>query len=208
MTLLQALNWRYAVKAFDSQRLLDEQINQLIEAVRLSPAAYGLQPYKLLVIESLAVKQVCRPYSYGQDKVVNCSHLLVLASQTSIKPDDIKQFITELANTQGVKIEQLSGYQQAIEADLLNLSISAGTAWAKEQSFIALGTLLASAAILNIDTCPITGFDVTGIDKVLNLSEQGLTATVLIPVGIRSTSDLSAYRPKHRVSQAQLEIRL
>ncbi|WP_259369459.1 nitroreductase family protein [Colwellia sp. MB02u-10] len=58
MTLLQALNWRYAVKAFDSQRLLDEQINQLIEAVRLSPAAYGLQPYKLLVIESLAVKQV------------------------------------------------------------------------------------------------------------------------------------------------------
>ncbi|MDP4984618.1 NAD(P)H-dependent oxidoreductase [Pseudoalteromonas tunicata] len=208
MSLLTALNWRYAVKEFAQKSLSEQNIQHLIEAVRLAPAAYGIQPYKLIVISSEKIKQACLVHSYGQDKVMNCSHLLVLASKTAITDKDITQFITALAVTLNTKSKSLAGYQHNIQSDLLNRSESERSSWATEQTYIALGTLLTSAAILNIDCCPITGFDAQGINHVLDLKAQNLCATVLIPIGYRALTDKAASKPKHRLKIDELVIAL
>ena len=64
--LNDALNWRYAVNKFNHNTLSPEQLNHLIESVRLAPSAYGIQPYQLLVISNPETKQACLPYSYGR----------------------------------------------------------------------------------------------------------------------------------------------
>lgn len=206
--LNDALNWRYAVNKFAHNTLSSEQLNHLIESVRLAPSAYGIQPYQLLVISNPETKQACLPFSYGQDKVAKCSHLLVLAHKTNVTQQDIAHFIEQLAKTQNKTAHQLSAYQTQIQADLLSRSSEEQNNWAQQQTYIALGILLASAAASFIDACPMTGFEVDGIDKVLELNQKGLSAAVLCPVGIRAENDVSAQRTKHRISQDQLVVNL
>lgn len=69
---------------------------------------------------------------------------------------------------------------------------------ARQQAYIALGVFLTSAALMRIDACPMTGFDVQGYNKILNLDEQGLTATAVVAIGTRSDVDDSARDAKVR----------
>lgn len=70
MNFIDALNWRYAVNQFSNEKLNQQQVNGLIESVRLSASSYGLQPYQLFVIASDKVKNDLLPFSYGQTKVM------------------------------------------------------------------------------------------------------------------------------------------
>ncbi|GAA0813116.1 NAD(P)H-dependent oxidoreductase [Colwellia asteriadis] len=204
MSLINALNWRYAVNEFSPQTLSQTQLSGLIESVRLAPASYGIQPYKLIVITRDEVKQACLTHSYGQNKVVNCSHLLVFAHQTEVTTANIRHFIAQLALTQNKPVSVLQQYQTQIEHDLLSRTVQQQSQWAEQQCYIALGTLLTYAAANEIDACPMTGFDSVGINQALKLHEQGLSAAILCPVGIRAADDSSAQRPKHRLTRDQL----
>lgn len=208
MSVIDALNWRYAVKKFSVNTLTQQQINGLIESVRLAPSAYGIQPYQLVLVSDPDVKKACLPYSYGQDKVANCSHLLILAHKKQITKDDISSYITSVSQNQNKSINVLSDYQKQIEADLLSRTVEQQSNWAQQQCYIALGTLLTHAAVSKIDACPMTGFDVKGINKVLGLNDIELSAAVLCPVGMRAHNDHAANRPKTRLSFHDLVVSL
>ncbi|MBU2972569.1 NAD(P)H-dependent oxidoreductase [Pseudoalteromonas sp. C2R02] len=208
MSVIDALNWRYAVKKFSGNTLKKQQINGLIESVRLAPSAYGIQPYQLIVVSDPDVKKACLPHSYGQDKVSNCSQLLVLAHKKHITKDDISSYIESVSKEQNKPVNTLSDYQKQIEADLLTLAPEQQSNWAQQQCYIALGTLLTHAAVSKIDACPMTGFDVDGINNALGLNDIGLSAAVLCPVGIRSKHDHAANRPKTRLSYHDLVVSL
>ena len=198
MNFNDALNWRYAVRQFAETKLTEQQLQPLIDSVRLSASSYGMQPYRLLIIESEAVKRDLLPFSYGQNKVVDCSHLLVLVHRTEVNQAEIDDYISDLANSQGIPAENLAGYHNVISGDLLSRSKEQQAQWAREQAHIALGKLLSAAAINQIDSCPMTGFDIEGVNSVLGLNEQGLSAAIFCPVGIRSEHDSAAARPKFR----------
>ena len=208
MNYIDALKWRYAVKSFSSQTLPQTAINGLAEGVRLSASAYGLQPYKLLIVQSKSLKQACLPFSFGQNKVAACSHLLLLANFTQITEQMIDNFIYELAMTQGISVQQLRAYKNTICGDILNRSPQQQRHWAEQQCYIALGKLLSYAAINQIDACPMSGFENTGINRVLGLNEQDLNAAILCPVGIRSQDDNTANRTKYRKTTEQLVVTL
>lgn len=208
MSLLQHLHWRYAVKKFDQTKLSEQQVSQLVESIRLAPSAYGLQPYQLIVLESDESKQKVLPYSYGQTKVAECSHLFVLANKKSIEAKDVDQYISGLANIQNKHPSELEAYRQQIANIILPLSAAEQAEMARQQCFIALGTLLSTAALMKIDTCPMTGFDTQGLDDALGLTKLGLSAAVICPVGYRDINDHAAYRPKYRISTQQLALTL
>lgn len=51
MPLTDALHWRYATKRMNGQKIPEQQLDRILEAVRLAPSSFGLQPYSVLVIE-------------------------------------------------------------------------------------------------------------------------------------------------------------
>ncbi|PAJ72084.1 NAD(P)H-dependent oxidoreductase [Pseudoalteromonas sp. NBT06-2] len=208
MSVIDALNWRYAVKKFSQSTLTQMQINDLVESVRLAPSAYGIQPYQLIVVTDPKVKKACLPHSYGQDKVANCSHLLVLAHKKHITHHDISLFIESVSIDQNKPLNALNDYQNQIESDLLVRTTEQQNNWAQQQCYIALGTLLTHAAVSKIDTCPMTGFDVNGINQALGLNDKGLSAAILCPVGIRDQDDHAASRAKTRLSYNDLVVSL
>lgn len=204
MKLLEALNWRYAVNHFSRDKLSTEKLKTLLEAVRLSPSSYGLQPYKIIVIESPELRRELLPYSFAQDKVLNSSHLLIFAAHTNIGEHTVDNYIEQVALMQQTSNQQLSGFSNQMKQALNSMDDQQKQAWAHQQAYIALGNLLTSAAMMKIDTCPMAGFNQQGYDEVLKLKEQGLTSTVICPVGIRHPDDKQGQRPKVRFPFQQL----
>ena len=199
MDLLHALNWRYAVREFSPRNLSPKTLNTLLEATRLAPSAYGLQPYRLIVIGNPHQRTPLLPYSMGQNKVVESSHLVVFASHTDINEAFIDNHIADLSAQRSIPLErQQQLFDQYTKLLITQQSPEERQRWAVEQTYLALGTFLASAAMMNIDCCPMTGFESEGYDKVLGLTEQGLTATALCALGERHPNDSHAHLPKVR----------
>src|SRR5882724_13562515 len=80
----------------------------------------------------------------------------------------------------------------------------ARAAWARNQTYIALGNLLTSAALLGIDACPMEGFDRAQYDEILGLNKQGLASAVIATLGYRAASDQYAAAPKVRFPKEQV----
>lgn len=107
----------------------------------------------------------------------------------------------------GVPAESLKGYRDMMLGSVEGKSPESLLQWSKRQVYLALGTLLTSAALLHIDACPMEGFDPSGFVEVLGLREQGLAATVLCPVGYRLEQDAYAGAKKVRFAQEDVIIK-
>lgn len=206
MDVIEALNWRYAVKQFSQTKLQQSQVDTLVEAVRLSPSSYGLQPYNIIVVESDDKKRELLTHSFGQDKVMHCSHLVVFATQTNIDEQMIDGYIMRHAQTQQITIDNLAAYARQIKSAILSMNEQQKQAWAQQQTFIALGIMLASAALLKIDACPMGGFDGEAYNQVLGLEKLELTSTVICPIGYRHADDKYAQKPKVRFGLTELKL--
>ena len=83
MNLIDHLNWRYATKMFDPKRKVSKQDLELLkEAIRLSVSSYGLQLYKVLIIENNEVKAALRKASWDQSQITDASQLFVFCNYT------------------------------------------------------------------------------------------------------------------------------
>ena len=81
MSMIDSLNWRYATTKFDNSKAVSEQhVNDLKEIIRLTPASWGFQFYKVLVISNNDLKAKLLPAAYNQSQIVDCSHLFVICS--------------------------------------------------------------------------------------------------------------------------------
>lgn len=198
MNIHEALDWRYAVREFSPSILDHQTVTTLLDAARKSASSYGLQPYKILLVESESIRRELLAHSFGQQKVVFCSHLVVFAAQTDIGDSTVDRYIAQCMRTRGQSMSELAGYADHMKAALAAKSALEKKAWAHQQVYIALGTLLAAAASMRVDSCPMTGFDPKGYDQVLGLAERGLESSVVVALGCRSDNDSSANLEKVR----------
>lgn len=201
-TTEQALNWRYATKKFDtSKKLSTEQLNLLIEAARMAPTSYGLQPFRLLVIEDQGVREQLKAASWNQEQITSASQLLVFAATKDLSEKDVIDYINLIATERGVEVANLEGFKGMMMGTVNALSLEQKLEWVKKQAYIALGFVMLTAAEQEIDTCPMEGFSVEEYDKILGLSEKGLTTAVVLPVGFRSSDDEQASYKKVRLAK-------
>ena len=200
MQLLDDLRWRYATKRFDEDRKVsDEDLHKLEEAVNLAATSFGLQPFRLLVISDPEVKEQLRTASYNQPQLTECSHVFVFCSMTTMPPEQIDRYVDRIAEVRDVPREQLNDYANYMKGSVAGKSVESIKAWNQRQAYLGLGTLLAAAAQLRIDSCPMEGIDAGEYDRILGLTDKGLTATVIAPVGYRSEDDATQHYAKVRV---------
>ncbi|WP_105265117.1 NAD(P)H-dependent oxidoreductase [Pseudoalteromonas sp. T1lg76] len=204
MEFLSALEWRYAVKQFSQQMVPEAQLQTLLQAATLSPSAYGLQPYRLILVRSKLLREQLVPHSYGQDKVANSSHLLVFAAQTNIGDETVERYIARHSEVTGTPIADLQRYGDHLKSALASKTPAQRQEWAHQQAYIALGNLLTCAAQMRIDTCPMSGIDAQQYDRILGLTKRGLTTTVICPIGYRHQEDSQCQAAKVRFDYAEM----
>ncbi|MFN5466029.1 MAG: NAD(P)H-dependent oxidoreductase [Cyanobacteriota bacterium] len=198
--LIEALNWRYAVKVFAADRTIPaETWAALEEVLRLSPSSYGLQPWKFLVITDHALRAELRPFSWNQSQITDCSHLVVFLRQRTVSEQDLQRLLAHTAKVREVPTESLTGYGELMRNDLVAGPRSQLiSSWSANQAYLALGNLLTSAALLKVDTCPIEGFSPQDYDRILGLENTPYQSTVVCACGYRSTNDRYADLAKVR----------
>lgn len=198
--VIDTLNWRYATKQFDpSKKISDADWKALEQSLVLSPSSFGLQPWKFFVVRNADTRKQLLEHSWGQEQVVDASHLVVLAIKTDIGPEDVPPYIERMSEVQGVPTDKLEGFANMVRGFFKEPPFPLQPdKWSAKQVYLALGFFMYSAAVLGIDTCPMEGFIPDKYDEVLGLKEQGYSAVVLCPVGYRSEDDKNAERPKVR----------
>jgi len=204
--LLDALNWRYATKLFDPERKLsDANWEALQKALALSASSYGLQPYRFVIPQSPALRRQLREASRGQAQVTDASHLVVFAARTEITTKDVDHFLASLATTRGIPLESLEGFRGMLKGDIVEGPRSAIAGhWAARQAYLALGNLLASAALLRIDACPMEGFNPDLYDELLGLKGSGYHTVCICALGYRKAEDPYAKAKKFRFAPEEL----
>jgi len=209
MELLKNLNWRYATKKFDtSKKVSSDDLQKLKEAIQLSVSSYGLQLYKVLIIENPAIREKLKPVSWNQSQITDASHLFVFCNYTDATPEAIDAFIKQTAETRNLDLDRLNGYGGFIKEKLSEKTPEEKTSWLKSQTYLALGNLLNACAELKIDACPMEGFEPEAYNKILGLNEQGLNAVVIAPIGYRHKEDhtLGAKKVRKRLDLLFQEI--
>lgn len=196
---IDRLNWRYATKKFDpSKKLEKEKLDTLKEAIRLSASSYGLQPYKVFVIEDKDLRAKLRPAAWDQSQITDASQLIVFAHDTDFGNDEIDAYISNVVETRGLNPEDLSGYADFMKSKISTRPAEERSAWTARQAYIALGNMLSAAAHLEIDACPMEGFEVEQFDEILGLKEKNLSTAVIATVGYRSEEDETQHYAKVR----------
>ncbi len=199
MSLIESLQWRYATKRFDATKKVSaEHLAQLKQAIQLSASSYGLQLYKVLIIEDEALREQLKPAAWNQAQITEASAVIVFCTIKDMGDAQIDEYLQLKADTQGMSVADLKGYGDFMKKTIGAFPEEAKDQWMAKQTYIALGNLLAAAGELQIDACPMEGFEAAKFDEILGLEAKGLKSAVIATIGYRSAEDQTANAPKVR----------
>jgi nitroreductase / dihydropteridine reductase len=205
MNIIEQLKWRYATKSFDkTQKLTVDQLHILLESVNLSASSYGMQPFEVMVIENQELKDRLRSFSGDQSQVSDASQLILFAARNNLSPLHVEEYMQRIMSIRNVSYDSLTDYRNRIVKSISSKSQETLLQWASRQIYIAMGFLLVTAAVEEIDACPIEGFEKEMYDEILGLKEKGLSSVVMAAVGYRSEDDKYQFKPKVRKSIKEL----
>ena len=202
-------NWRYATKKFDATKKISKQdLETLKEAIRLSASSFGLQPYKVLIIENPELRAKLQPAAWGQSQIVDASQLIVFANITNFGETEIDASIANTTKTRGLPADALKGYGDFMKSKIVALPEDVRNIWASKQTYLALGNLMNAASELKIDVTPMEGFEPAQVNEILGLGKLGLNTTLLATIGYRHEEDATQHYAKVRKSNEELFINL
>lgn len=185
--LIDRLNWRYATKKMDPDKVVPEdKIDRIVEAVRLAPTSSGLQPFETIVVTNRAVREKIMAIGWDQAQIVDASHLLVFAAWDDYTPERIDAMFDLVNEERGFRNEGWEAYRQMLLATYPQRGAEVNFQHAARQAYIGVGIALTAAAFEEVDATPMEGFDPDRLDEILDLRGRGLRSVVIVPLGYRA----------------------
>lgn len=185
MSLIEALNWRYATKKMNGTAVPQKDVDQIIEAARLAPTSSGLQPFKIIVVTNPELKAKIAAVAFNQQQIIDCSHLLIFAAWDNYTTENISAVFAHANAERGLPASATADYQNMLIASYTSKTPEENFNHAAKQAYIGFGVALAEAALLKVDATPMEGFDPANLDELLNLKALHLRSTTLMPLGYR-----------------------
>lgn len=173
--LTQALNFRHACKKFDETKKIGQaDMEYILEAGRLSPSSFGIEPWHFVVVNNDKIKRELRAACYNQEQVTSCSHFVIVlyrkANNFTLQSEYLRRTVARglpNANDQ-TAIDAASQYfinfYEHGLADGLTINHLS-----EMQDYLACANMLTAAAYRGIDSCAIGGFE---YDKIVQLLEK------------------------------------
>ena len=187
MELIKSLEWRYATKKMNGEKIPQDKLERILEATRLAPSSYGLTPYQVIVVEDQELKEKLVPACYGQTQLADSSAVLVFAVWDTIDENAVEDYINNIAIQRNIPVDVLGDFKGMMVGTINSMSEEQKTTWAQKQTYIGLGFSLVASAVEDVDSTPMEGFVPSKVDEVLGLKELGLKSTVILTLGYRDT---------------------
>lgn len=175
--LLDAIARRYSCREFAAGRgVSDAELECVLEAGRLAPSAFGLEPWRFLVVGEdrlAAVRHAC----FDQPAADTAATLIaVVALVGDLDPASAYVRARFEAEKPG---GDLAAIAAAYGAHYRPETIGA---WAAGQCNFAAAQMLLQAAHLGLDSCPLGGFDAAALGRALALP-PGQAPVLVIALG-------------------------
>ncbi len=186
--IVEALKFRHACKKFNpTKKIPVQELDQILEAACLSPSSFGMEAWKFLVLESQTIREKLRPACWDQAQITDSSHVIViLARPAVVLPDTeyVKQSFLRRGLPKEATLAYIERYKWYMETEVN--PIMSSYAWCAKQCYIALANIMTAAAAMNIDTCPMEGFEKQKVEQILNIDSNKYEVAVLVALGYRA----------------------
>lgn len=197
----KAMQFRHACKAFDTQKQIPaQQFEEILESIHLSPSSFGMEPWRILVIRDEKLRKALKASCWNQSQITDASELVIFTTDNDIVRSD-SPYVRKMFERRGMSTEAVDMYVGVygqfiapLEEDEILLEN-----WTAKQCYIALGNAMTCAAMMEIDTCPIEGFDKEEVEAILDL-EYGHSVAVMCAFGYR----VNPQSPQKRLELKQM----
>jgi nitroreductase len=193
----------------NGNKVSQDKLNTLLDAIQLSASGFGLMPYQIFIVEDADLKAKIQPIAYGQPQIAESSHLLIFAAWNEVNEAQVDEYMNLIAETRGMSLSDLGDFKGAIMGSMGHRTKEQQAQWADRQVYLAMGTALAAAAELQIDTTPMEGFMPAKLDELLGLEAKGLHSVLIMAIGERDeATDYMVNVKKVRTPKSDLFIQL
>jgi len=189
MSLINDLQWRYATKKMNGQKVPQEKVDYILEAIRLTASSSGLQPYEVIVVTDPQLLEKIKEIANGQSQITDASHLLIFASWSNYSEENINKVFARTTAERGLPADAMEAYKNMLIGIYGQQSAEDNYTHAAKQAYIALGTALAAAAEQKVDATPMEGFNNAALNELLSLEAKGLRSVVIMPLGYRDAEN-------------------
>lgn len=175
--ILEVHKNRFATKKFDQTQSIDEKDwNTILESARLSPSSFGYEPWKFLVIENKEIKEDLKSVAWGAVNSLKGANKFVIAlarKNIVYNSNHVKHIVEDILRLPySESSPQSQFFKKFQEKDFKLTDDKSVFEWAVRQTYIPLANMMTTASFLGIDSCPIEGFNIDGVESYL--SKKGL----------------------------------
>src|SRR5271167_3950105 len=212
---LEAIFQRRAVKVFDPVEIPQAVRELILDAARLAPSSFNMQPYRFYWVESPPMKKSAARLCMGQSPAETASALVVAVADIGSWRSTTQRHL-EWMRRNRFSQQTLSEYERKakfgkwffiqgwfgvlgilkwIPLRLVNLWSIIGMPpvsrqglfkWATKSTSLACENLMIAAEALGLNTCPMEGFDGRRLSKFLGLCSQYHEIVMVIAIGKKS----------------------
>ena len=217
MDIIEYAEKRHAVKSFNPDKKIKPEIMKKAEKLlNISPSSINLQPWHYIIAEtsegkSKVAESATGDYSYNKPKMIDASHLVVFCAKNTLEDSYLEKLLDQEESDGRFRDIKARESQHGVKygfSDRHRIHLKDSAEWMKKQVYISAGFLLLGASALDIDACPMEGFDRNILDSVLGLTEKGFSSQLIIALGYRSGKDFNAELPKSRLSAKEIFTRI
>lgn len=172
--LLECINARFSCRGYTAEPVSSAMLEVIIEAGRLAPSGFGMEPWRFIVVESPQAREEVASACQQQAPATTAPVLIALVAMVdALAPssDFVEARLTAEAGGPP-PAELLEAYR----------TFYAGTdvrGWAIGQCNFAAAQMMIQATGLGLATCAIGGFDEQALATVLGLGQGEIPALVL-----------------------------
>lgn len=193
---LEAMHFRHACKVFDENKNIQEKdFIDILETGRLSPSSMGMEPTRFLIIDDKPLREELRLLCWNQIQLTSASRVVVLKTliQPLLPPSNyVDSMSFRRGSTQEKRDAWISRYTKFLES-MQDKGINLEN-WGQKQAYIAASSMMNYAAYIGIDSCPIEGFDIDGVNKLLGFDTFKESVALILTFGYRIKEQQKRYR--------------
>ncbi|MEO1129800.1 MAG: nitroreductase family protein [Planctomycetota bacterium] len=163
MDVFDAIASRRAVKHFDpNHQMTDAEISKLLEAAIQAPTSFNIQHWRFVVIKDPELRTQIRAAGNDQAQMTDASLLILMTGDVKAWEKDPQRY---WANAPKDVADLLVGWmgpfhegREQLQRDEAQRSIG-----------MAMQTIMLAAQGMGYDSCPMIGFDLEAVAKLVNL---------------------------------------
>jgi nitroreductase len=214
---LDAIFRRRAIKSFDPVAISPEIRAQILDAARLAPSSFNMQPYRFYWVETPLQRSTAARLCMAQSPAVTASALVIAVADIGSLQRTSELQLNWMRNA-GFSEEKLRDYSRTAKIGriifmpgpfgifgafkwflfrILHFWKTIGMPpvfrqdvfkWATKSTSLACENLMIAAEALGLNTCPMEGFDGRRLSKFLGLSPRCHEIVMVIAIGKKSAA--------------------